>query len=364
MAKRVIDDDTLKAIADAMRAKSQYLQNSNFTPLQMPEMVGEVYIQGNMDGYDMGAESERSYLDYFVLNPARDKLSKRIADTTGEGTLDEWVNKAIEDFDNIQDAIHAQGVVVPDYDTSIMGELVNEVCQNKTAEGIEQGKQAQYDEFWDIFQEKGKRNNYWGAFKRGWTAETFKPKYDMTFVGDGAAQMFHNNYYSGGTTVDLREEALGVKLDFSQATTFNNTFGYNTWICAIGTIDGSSATNGSLYSFGLQGSEQVHTIEKVIMPDNNTQNMSWMYMYSLKNVVFEGVIGVSFTIPNSPLTKASITNIVEHLSTTATGKTLTLKKTAVNEAFGIDVDDETTYPEGSEFYTLRHSKDNWTFSYA
>ena len=30
---------------------------------------------------------------------------------------------------------------------------------------------------------------------------------------------------------------------------------------------------------------------------------------------------------------------------------------------GININDETTYPVGSEFYTLRHSKDNWTFSY-
>jgi hypothetical protein len=41
-----------------------------------------------------------------------------------------------------------------------------------------------------------------------------------------------------------------------------------------------------------------------------------------------------------------------------------LSKAAVNNAFGIDVDDASTYPEGSEYYNLRYSKSNWTFNYA
>ena len=47
-----------------------------------------------------------------------------------------------------------------------------------------------------------------------------------------------------------------------------------------------------------------------------------------------------------------------HLAEGVTGASITLSKTAVNNAFEIDVDDTTTYPEGSEFYVLRNSKNN------
>lgn len=63
------------------------------------------------------------------------------------------------------------------------------------------------------------------------------------------------------------------------------------------------------------------------------------------------------------LSKLSITNLFNALSADSTGLSITFSKTSVNNAFGIDVDDETTYPEGSEYYTLRHSKDNWTVNY-
>lgn len=51
-------------------------------------------------------------------------------------------------------------------------------------QGVEEGKQAEYDRFWDIFQENGNRTWYWGAFAGpGWTDETLKPKYTITISG-------------------------------------------------------------------------------------------------------------------------------------------------------------------------------------
>lgn len=45
------------------------------------------------------------------------------------------------------------------------------------------GKKAEYDRFWDALQENGNRINYEYAFGgRGWTAETFKPKYPFLKV--------------------------------------------------------------------------------------------------------------------------------------------------------------------------------------
>lgn len=51
-------------------------------------------------------------------------------------------------------------------------------------EGFEDGKKAEYDVFWDIFQQNGERTWYWGAFTGpGWTDEIFKPKYPIIAKG-------------------------------------------------------------------------------------------------------------------------------------------------------------------------------------
>ncbi|MBO5733569.1 MAG: hypothetical protein J6R66_01585, partial [Clostridia bacterium] len=109
---------------------------------------------------------------------------------------------------------------------------------------------------------------------------------------------------------------------------------------------------------------KLHTIDKIIIPNCTSIASDPFYnCIALAKIVFEGVILANISLAYSPLSKDSITSVINALSATATSKTLTLKKSAVNTAFGIDVDDETTYPAGTEFYNLRHSKDNWTFSY-
>jgi hypothetical protein len=86
----------------------------------------------------------------------------------------------------------------------------------------------------------------------------------------------------------------------------------------------------------------------------------------LENITFEGVIGsdIDFKL-STKLTEASIRSIIEHLSDTASGKTLTLSKVAVDNAFVFYWDggrvpgsDETNpfWPQ------LRDSKPNWTIT--
>lgn len=257
------------------------------------------------------------------------------------------------------------------------------------ADGIEQGRQAEWSDFWDVFQSKGNRTEWDYQFKGSyWNGDAFKPKYKM--IVKTAGNMFSGNYSS--VKIDLRKEALGVEVDFSQCTLFNNTFSYQGVISAIGVLDTRASSN--LYNL-FASNESLHTVEKLIFKDDGSQtNLNSTNAKKLKNILIEGVIGNSISFSASPLTKETImgksiiaeeyeslsdsvkTNnvividgvyyyggIITALKSDASGKTLTLKKTAVNEAFGINVDDETTYPEGSEYYTLRHSKDNWTFSY-
>ena len=84
----------------------------------------------------------------------------------------------------------------------------------------------------------------------------------------------------------------------------------------------------------------------------------------LKNITFEGLIPVLVDFSASPLlTKESIISIINALSPNKSGLTVTFKKEAVNREFGINVDDLSTYPEGSDYYKLRWSKGNWDFNY-
>lgn len=82
----------------------------------------------------------------------------------------------------------------------------------------------------------------------------------------------------------------------------------------------------------------------------------------LEEVNIEGTIDTAFYIDKSPnLNKASITNIINILSTTTSGLSCVIAKAAVNKAFETseDANDGTT---SAEWQTLVNSKPNWTIS--
>ncbi len=224
--------------------------------------------------------------------------------------------------------------------------------------GITQGKDAERDTFWKnyIATMDSNYNSYYAFAGFGWNNNTFRPTRNMYIYNA-------TNMFAMSRITDLAGilEEQGVTIDFSGCGNFNS-FAYNSKIThfpAISTVSASSLHGMFDYCYNM------HTIDKLTLKSDGSQDLTYTVRScsSLENIVISGTIGDSFDIHWSPLTKESIASIVNALSSTVTGKTLSLKKTAVNTAFGIDVDDEATYPEGTEFYELRHSKDNWTFSY-
>lgn len=77
---------------------------------------------------------------------------------------------------------------------------------------------------------------------------------------------------------------------------------------------------------------------------------------SLAEIRINGPIEISIDIHWSPLSKGSITSIIDALSTTTSGLTVTLSKTAVENVFGNTTADEWT--------ALIATKSNWTVSLA
>jgi hypothetical protein len=207
------------------------------------------------------------------------------------------------------------------------------------------GIKAEYDRFWDEFQQNGNRTDYRQAFAGYvWKVGIFKPKHDMHVTN--AYMMFMNSQME----IDL-PDALGVVLDFANCvytTSFQYTFN-STWFTRIGEVDGRKA--GQFFDT-FSYSSRLRTIDKIICNENTTfTNNCFLNCTVLANIIFEGIIGNTINFQWCPLTKASITNIVEHLSSTATGQTCTFKKTAKEAAF-----------TDEEWNALISTKSNWTFS--
>lgn len=197
-------------------------------------------------------------------------------------------------------------------------------------EGHTAGKQAEYDAFWDAFQNYGNMKKYDSVFRNvdnldynSWRKETLRPKYDI--IPTSADRMFYG--VKGITDLGEHFQELGIKLDFSKNKTFNSAFCFGDWV-TFPTLDCSSATT-------IQGMfnycSKLETIEKWIMSETvTTGGRCFVGCTKLKNIIAEGVIAVSVSFSDSPLTVESMLSIITHLkdysgTENAGAYTLTLK---------------------------------------
>lgn len=234
-----------------------------------------------------------------------------------------------------------EGVNYQHYKLAQMPAAIRELASNnfqlgKTAgitEGIEQGKQAEYDAFWDAYQRKGRPTFLGSMFAgAGWRSETFYPKYNIVSDGYGCASMFYMFDYEGRTSgkpplnLEERLNELGITIDltrsFSPATMFQQAN-----ISVVPELDFSTFT-GMGYIF--YGADRVVTIRKLKVNENASWSNAFTSATALENITFEGVIGKSISFADSPkLTTASVQSIIDHLKdlTGATAQTLTFHAT-------------------------------------
>ena len=187
--------------------------------------------------------------------------------------------------------------------------------------GIAEGKQAEYDRFWDALQNYGNRKHYdFGFYYQSgiWDDESYRPKYDIICEGGEAFRQTFMGSPMTSTKVPIRCK--------------------NTRI---------------VYTF--QSCLNLKTIPLLVLEGITQINSGFANCPALENITIEGEIPLSISFKDSPkLTKTSIVNIVSVLSATASGQTLTLSKTAVENAFG-----STT---AAEWTALAGTKTNWTIS--
>ena len=236
-------------------------------------------------------------------------------------------------------------------DSNAMANYLDENIPKVHDIGVAEGKQAEYDRFWDDFQQNGERENYnyeFGSY--GWTDEIFKPKYDICPT-ESVSYMFSN-----GCSVKAPMEC-GVTFDFSNCTTAS-WFAYASRCRRFGVLD--FRKTGSL-SYMFDACYSLTKIEKIYFNENNIFSYAFRNCKALTDITVGGTIGQTISFSYSPLTKESITSIINALSTTSSDMKISFLKSAVNNAF------ETSegLADGStsqEWLDLIATKSNWTIS--
>lgn len=155
------------------------------------------------------------------------------------------------------------------------------------------GQKAEYDRFWDSFQNNGNRKSYAYGFV-GWPLACFAPKYDI--IPTGPAQNLFSGMFGGGSTskpVNLVEllKSCGVVVDFSQATNVGYALN-DLGVTHIGVCDFSNAT---AYVSVFGNCTRLVSIEKIIMPTVQTSgNMAWFRSCpNLEDLTIQGEIKMS-----------------------------------------------------------------------
>lgn len=218
----------------------------------------------------------------------------------------------------------------------------------------DKGKQDEYDAFWDAYQQNGTRVNYQYAFYGpGWDDVSFNPKHTFrngTKVTNTFAQSGIRNFKGilerNGIYLDLTSQTAGLSALFASSKVEH--IGRIIYPDIVPTVQ-------SMLSYCTE----LHTIDELHLSEDGSTVVTDIFRgggHSLVNITITGVIGQNgFNVQYSTnLSKASITSIVNALSTTTSGLTVTFSSTAVATAFGST--------DSAEWVALKNTRTNWTIS--
>ncbi len=205
----------------------------------------------------------------------------------------------------------------------------------KIDEVYDSGKKSQYDEFWDSFQQYGKRTLYDTAFcGSGFNETTFKPKYDIILKG-GAYMPFARIAVKSLKKI---EEENDIKIDFSGLASAEYLFHYSN-IEEVGVVDLSNVTHP--FSTTFTQSTNLKTIDLLILNNNGSQTFKTGCFQGCKNleeVRIQGKIGNNFDIHySSVLSYESLMSIITALIETQNSLTLTIGQNNIDKLSDEDI---------------------------
>ena len=193
-----------------------------------------------------------------------------------------------------------------------IAEKLNAVAENEK-KVYDAGKQAEYNDFWDVYQQNGKRTDYNQAFGNlGWTNETFNPKYDL--ICSASSGMFAY----AGITNNLKQLLIdkGIILDTSKSSNASYMF-RNSKLTHLPFLDLSNAGYlGATFAYSPDLTEL-----SIKVNENATFPNCFDYDTSLTDVTVSGTIGNEIRFTQSPLLSSeSVQSIIDALKD-LTGKT-------------------------------------------
>ena len=255
-------------------------------------------------------------------------------------SIAEQILRAREDYDAVYEAGYEKG-------KSEGGAYEQEVAD---------GKQAEYDAFWDAFQDNGKRTAYSFGF-RYWNDVILHPKYDIKPVGSNDS-IFRE--VKGITDFEQWQKDCGIVVDFSEVTGMNDGF-YNSSFERFGVLNFSKVSTMN-FCFLLS---KAKIIEKIKLPTDKktTFNSAFNNASNLEEIRSEGLIannGLNFQWATK-LSRESIESIIYALSMDTSGLSITLSQAAVNKAFETS-EGANDGSNSVEFADLCYERDNWTIN--
>lgn len=152
-------------------------------------------------------------------------------------------------------------------------------------EVYEAGKKAEYDAFWDEYQQNGNATDYSQMFSGyGWDDISFKPKYDINVRGSCGYAFYRNRI------TDLKQVLLnsGVVMDLSKATDLLLCFAASTKLTTLPRIDISGAT-GAQQMFA--SCTALASIDELVVRENLSFNKSFSNCITLNHMIVTGTIG-------------------------------------------------------------------------
>lgn len=217
-----------------------------------------------------------------------DVLIVELADITPK------LNVTFEHLNNVSDGGYEAGYKTG-YDTGYEDGYTTGVDT-----GYGAGKQAEYDNFWDKYQDNGNRTNYaYAYYGVGWNDELCQPKYPMKPVNARAMFAFSNI-------------SKIPELDLSECTTARECFRNMPNLTELGVVD---LRNNTTVDTVFTSSGALKRIEKVIFGGKNTSYVSiFTQCKALTSVTFAGEIASYFDISHCPLDADSVRSLVETLA--------------------------------------------------
>ena len=276
----------------------------------------------------------------------------------------------LEDYTNICDKIREKTGVASVIKSSELTTKVEEVYSigyedgtnsGGYNEGYEAGQSEKEREMWDTLTNNNTRTEYEKGFV-SYGGEFIRPPYKICPTSKNSA----NQTFSGAKNLKKIEAAY---FDFSQKVVSTESVTgvhYTFYHCeSLEELEDIGLPAPSSYAGAFNGCANLRKIALLRVNENTKYGGAFPYCNNLEYVTFEGVIGQNGLDLHwsTKLSKASWYSIINALSTTTTGLSITGSLTSVKKAFETSegANDGNT---SEEWLALIATKSNWTISLA